>query len=1078
MSSASGQDISFENSSLSEPHSRRVGIAGPPSTFRLSTSTTESFESASSSPLPSSGHPSPSSPPRPPRSPLRPAFPARRASGPVATLLTSELVPSPDDMPLLHSRSFGSFSGLLDLQPSSSSLQPSTPRPSGPPPSSSQSSGSNLRRSARPPTPNKPLPITPDPSISSSPVEDDHDREGSLSQFASASASAGSPLLRTSPVITKRTHALLELLSSERAYASDLALIRDIHIPLALGQPAPYPAAHDTPPSSGSSASSSRTLSTASESSNGSATGPPMTREDTRIIFNNIAELAVFSDTFTEQLEEALGSVLEGGTGEDHVGALFLEMIPTLEPLYKSYITKHPSALEHLNNLPSSPALTAYLAHTRTLASNLSHAWDLPSLLIKPVQRLLKYSLLLSAIIDETPDAHSDKANLKLAKERMEEVARGVNEGRRRREVVKEVLTGTPSGTPSKKGSESKAKPKKKGLNVGVAASVSLGRVKSIGAKSYKAKEGIEANQEAEQVERMAEDMKRCETFIHSFAKDVVVWVDTVHRLMEQLRDWSVSFGRVIWISQEPKSEAFEAFLDVVTKGLIKECDKLSVTVDQHLLPQLSRLVDSMLAPLRLLEAMHTLEPLHYGLLNFDISKSRPPPQLLEASQSYVALRAQLFAELPQYLELLKKGIMMNILQLARWQSKFWGDVRDEWMGLWDALKVDGEMNAGATETLRVWWGRFAEVETMTSGLNIVRQLEKIQPSEMTRSRTKTWSRSLDDDASETSSTVIVSSILTSLDPFNLPPSSPSSQSLQTPVSGKSRSVRSMELGSRRALDHRGSAESLHSKKSGKSLKSSKSAGHNASQSVNYIPDEIGYGYETMLTSLDSSHTKPKYSRTKSMPISGALPLKKSYSQGRLLDTHYDDVVTSSSSRNVQNMHRPQPLSSLPFYDQLQEAVDRGRPTRKPSFRRRLTETLRPNTLSNSRHRRSPSLPATNTMGLSPSPSPNTSTFTNGSPTSSKRPSRRPSMGVKIPPMYICRVVHKCEPPPGVSYRDLPFFTLRVNDDYDVLQEAGHPSTHPDLPLYVDDGEDCLLLVRNYAGEIGWALASFLVPVD
>lgn len=39
----------------------------------------------------------------------------------------------------------------------------------------------------------------------------------------------------TKPV-SKRTHAMLELLNSERAYASDLALIRDVHIPLALGE--------------------------------------------------------------------------------------------------------------------------------------------------------------------------------------------------------------------------------------------------------------------------------------------------------------------------------------------------------------------------------------------------------------------------------------------------------------------------------------------------------------------------------------------------------------------------------------------------------------------------------------------------------------------------------------------------------------------------------------------------------------------------------------------------------------------------------------------------------------------------
>ena len=52
-----------------------------------------------------------------------------------------------------------------------------------------------------------------------------------------------------------------------------------------------------------------------------------MTKEDAKIIFHNIVDLAPFSDLFSERLEEALGSVLEGGAGEDWVGALFLEMV-------------------------------------------------------------------------------------------------------------------------------------------------------------------------------------------------------------------------------------------------------------------------------------------------------------------------------------------------------------------------------------------------------------------------------------------------------------------------------------------------------------------------------------------------------------------------------------------------------------------------------------------------------------------------------------------------------------------------------------------------------------------------------
>ena len=212
-------------------------------------------------------------------------------------------------MPLLHSRSFGSLSGLLDQIPSASS-------------------------SHRPTTPDKPLPLTPQPS-GSMPLSREPEEEDDDTLLPSVSASSRSS---ASPPMSKRNHALIELLTSERAYASDLALIRDIHIPLALGtsnrvnpvpndrpltdsilpsppfdpqcsshshnvivdgpgQPAPFAATPATPP--GSSASSSRTLSTASDSSAASylsVGGPPMTREDTKIIFNNVSELAVFSE--------------------------------------------------------------------------------------------------------------------------------------------------------------------------------------------------------------------------------------------------------------------------------------------------------------------------------------------------------------------------------------------------------------------------------------------------------------------------------------------------------------------------------------------------------------------------------------------------------------------------------------------------------------------------------------------------------------------------------------------------------------------------------------------------------------
>ena len=55
-----------------------------------------------------------------------------------------------------------------------------------------------------------------------------------------------------------------------------------------------------------------------------------MTREDTRIIFGNISDLAEFADNFVTRLEIALGSVVPNGEGEDCVGALFIETVRSL----------------------------------------------------------------------------------------------------------------------------------------------------------------------------------------------------------------------------------------------------------------------------------------------------------------------------------------------------------------------------------------------------------------------------------------------------------------------------------------------------------------------------------------------------------------------------------------------------------------------------------------------------------------------------------------------------------------------------------------------------------------------------
>ena len=221
MSVASDQDDAFSKASVCEPHSRRVGVSGPPSYYRLSTSTTDTSDSVSWTTPPSSPLLTSSSPPRPPRSPLRPTGPQQRVSSSSSLKPdTPDIAADIDDvMPLSRSRSFGSFSGMLTSQTTSTI-------PGG---------------WGRAPTPDKPWPITPDPSTSSATLYDDHDHtheSATLADSSFASSSGLSSFLKPTKS-TKRVRALEELLSSERAYASDLAILRDIHIPLAAGEYAP-----------------------------------------------------------------------------------------------------------------------------------------------------------------------------------------------------------------------------------------------------------------------------------------------------------------------------------------------------------------------------------------------------------------------------------------------------------------------------------------------------------------------------------------------------------------------------------------------------------------------------------------------------------------------------------------------------------------------------------------------------------------------------------------------------------------------------------------------------------------------
>ncbi|KZN87640.1 Dynamin-binding protein [Penicillium chrysogenum] len=81
-----------------------------------------------------------------------------------------------------------------------------------------------------------------------------------------------------------------------------------------------------------------------------------------------------------------------------------------------------------------------WLEECRELASDLTNAWDLDSLLVKPVQRILKYPLFLTQLLELTPIDHPDRIGLLCALQGATNSSVRINEIKRRTDLVGKVV--------------------------------------------------------------------------------------------------------------------------------------------------------------------------------------------------------------------------------------------------------------------------------------------------------------------------------------------------------------------------------------------------------------------------------------------------------------------------------------------------------------------------------------------------------------------------------------------------------------------------------------------------------------
>ncbi|KAI7861690.1 hypothetical protein BDF14DRAFT_1886891 [Spinellus fusiger] len=142
-------------------------------------------------------------------------------------------------------------------------------------------------------------------------------------------------------------------------------------------------------------------------------------------LFGNLNALVDFQRRFLVQLEEIVEKVPE----EQRVGSLFMQMEDAFA-VYEPYCANYYSAQDLV--VQEAPKLLK-------LADILNPTYELPSMLIKPVQRICKYPLLLNQLLKSTCKDWSCYSDTEEGLEAIRRVTEKVNETQRRHENLQVV---------------------------------------------------------------------------------------------------------------------------------------------------------------------------------------------------------------------------------------------------------------------------------------------------------------------------------------------------------------------------------------------------------------------------------------------------------------------------------------------------------------------------------------------------------------------------------------------------------------------------------------------------------------
>ncbi|KAK2032615.1 RhoGEF domain-containing protein [Colletotrichum zoysiae] len=199
---------------------------------------------------------------------------------------------------------------------------------------------------------------------------------------------------------------------------------------------------------------------------------PRLDDKTIKLVFRNTDEIISFHTAFCAQLKEAVCTVYvphgrrsplpkEESIASDHtgnsnnpvapelgddkdratsIGPLFKRNIEQMRVAHEGFLRNSDHAAKRLIQIQQDPTVKVWLNECNEVAKDLTAAWDLDSLLIKPMQRITKYPNLIQEILRHTPEDHPDRAELISAKETLELAIIEINKTKKNFELVGQIV--------------------------------------------------------------------------------------------------------------------------------------------------------------------------------------------------------------------------------------------------------------------------------------------------------------------------------------------------------------------------------------------------------------------------------------------------------------------------------------------------------------------------------------------------------------------------------------------------------------------------------------------------------------